>query len=235
MAVDLALALVFVTQGGQISVMITEFFQGMFCGFALIIVGFLLYQFPWSTIVEALRMTPPDASRLNPYHSIAAKDFNLWYFLIEIVMGIYNSMSWQGSSGFQSEAKSPHEARMGGIIGGWRGMPLACMVIMLSLAAFAVMTFTYSGIRQTINHVHWREFRTLHPRADDRAGGDRVTCFQTGIKGLMMTAMLFFSFYLPRHVHALVGAASSSRTCTCRSVKRRCISSQPKAYRGIIR
>ncbi|MFA5865793.1 MAG: sodium:solute symporter [Phycisphaerae bacterium] len=195
MAVDLALALVFVTQGGQISVMITEFFQGMFCGFAfLVIAGFLLYQFPWSLIVGAMNTAPPDASMLNPYHTTQAKDFNIWYFLIGIFSTVYNSMSWQGSSGFQGAAKSPHEARMGGIIGMWRGFPLSVMIIMLSLVAFAVMTLPqFVAIQATVKHV-------LAGIQDDTIRKQMTVpvaiahILPTGIKGLITTAMLFFSF-----------------------------------------
>ncbi len=195
MAVDLALALLFVTQGGQITVMITEFFQGMFCGFAfLVIVGFLIYQFPWSTVVTAMNTAPPDASMLNPYHSSQAKDFNIWYFLIGIFGTILNSMSWQGCSGFQSSAKSPHEARMGMIIGGWRGMPLTCMMILLALCAFAVMNLPqYSGIKTSVNQV-------LAGISDTTIRGQMTVpvilthILPIGIKGLLTTAMLFFSF-----------------------------------------
>jgi SSS family solute:Na+ symporter len=195
MALDLALALVFVTQGGQISVMITEFFQGMFCGFAfLTIAGYLLLQFPWSTIVTALNTAPADASMLNPYKSSAAKDFNIWYFLIGICSAVYNSMSWQGSSGFQSSAKSPHEARMGGVIGGWRGLPLSVMVIMLSLVGFMVMTLPeFAHIKATVNGVlSGISSDTIRKQMTVPVAIAHV--LPIGIKGLLTTAMLFFSF-----------------------------------------
>jgi SSS family solute:Na+ symporter len=195
MAVDLALALVFVTQGGQISVMITEFFQGMFCGFAfLAVAGFLLLQFPWGTIVNALSTAPADASMLNPYRSSGAKDFNIWYFLIGICSAVYNSMSWQGSSGFQSAAKSPHEARMGGVIGGWRGLPLAVMVIMLSLAGFTVMTLPeFASTKATIDGVlSGISSETIRKQMTVPVAIAHI--LPIGIKGLLTTAMLFFSF-----------------------------------------
>jgi SSS family solute:Na+ symporter len=195
MAVDLTLALVFVTQGGQISVMITEFFQGMFCGFAfLVIAGFLLYAFRWPTIVQALSTAPPDASMLNPYQSSGAKDFNIWYFLIAIFSSIFNSMSWQGGSGFQSAAKSPHEARMGGIIGLWRGMPLSCMVIMLALSAFAVMHLPQFAAKKEIITKLLSGITDETIRTQMTVPVVIASILPIGIKGLLATAMLFFSF-----------------------------------------
>jgi SSS family solute:Na+ symporter len=141
-----------------------------------------------------MNTAPADASMLHPYHAGGAQDFNIWYFLIAIFSAVYNSMSWQGSSGFQSSAKSPHEARMGGIIGGWRGMPLACMIILLALSAFAVMhlpqyTDTRSVIQQVLAGISDPTIRTQMTVPVAIAH-----MLPVGIKGLLLTAMLFFSF-----------------------------------------
>lgn len=70
MAIDLILALYFVTQGGQVSVMITECVQGMFSAFAiLIIVGLLMTHISWDHVVTALKTAPPNASMLHPFHN----------------------------------------------------------------------------------------------------------------------------------------------------------------------
>ena len=60
MLVDLGLALSFVNMGGQISVMVTECVQGMFCAFAFIVVSAtILIKVHWSQMVAAMEMGCP--------------------------------------------------------------------------------------------------------------------------------------------------------------------------------
>ena len=55
MAIDMILALSFVLMGGQISVMITECLQGMFCTIAFVVIaGVVLLHFSWPQMVHAL-------------------------------------------------------------------------------------------------------------------------------------------------------------------------------------
>ncbi len=143
MVLFLGLALYFVFAGGQIAVLITEFLQGVFANtvfLALIVI--LLFMVDWTHIYEALSSAPKDASLLNPYHTSNVKDFNLWYlwyFLIGMAGVIYGKMSWQGTQGYNSSAKSAHEAKMGDVLGNYRDIPKWLMLVFVPIIAYTVM------------------------------------------------------------------------------------------------
>jgi len=140
MIVLLGLALFFVFSGGQIAVIITDFIQGLFVNVVFIIVIFyLLTTFDWETIFSGLAMAPDNASLINPFRTSHVEDFNLVYFLIGIVGVIYGAMSWQGTQGYNTSAKSAHEAKMGSVLGGWRGMPQNLLLLFIPIIAYTVM------------------------------------------------------------------------------------------------
>lgn len=140
MIIFLSLALYFVFAGGQIAVLITEFLQGIFANTVfLVLIILLLFIVDWTQIYEALTSAPKDASLLNPYHTSNVKDFNLWYFLIGMAGVIYGKMSWQGTQGYNSSAKSAHEAKMGEVMGNFRDIPKWLMLIFVPVIAYTVM------------------------------------------------------------------------------------------------
>jgi len=140
MIVFLSLALYFVFAGGQIAVLITEFLQGVFANTVfLVLIVLLLFMVDWQHIYEALTSAPKDASLLNPYHTSNVKDFNLWYFLIGMAGVIYGKMSWQGTQGYNSSAKSAHEAKMGDVMGNYRDIPKWLMLVFVPIVAYTVM------------------------------------------------------------------------------------------------
>jgi Na+/proline symporter len=136
----ISVSLFFVFLGGQIAVMVTDFIQGMFTNVVLLfILIYILYQFDWSMMIETLQTAPAGASMLNPFETSKLRDFNFFYFLIGAIGLVYGRMAWQGSQGYACSAKNAHEARMGGILGEWRGLVLALLLLMLPIAAYVVM------------------------------------------------------------------------------------------------
>jgi solute:Na+ symporter, SSS family len=195
MALDLGLALVFVTMGGQVSVMVTECVQGMFSTVAfLVIIACVLVMVPWPHIAQTLSVAPADASLIHPYHTGQIKDFNIWFFLIAIFGAFYGYMSWQGSQGFFSSARTPHEQQMGGVIGIWRQLPQNLICILLPLAAFVVLR------RQEYAHQAAAATATLNAIPNEYIRSQMTVpvtmgkFLPIGIKGLLTTTMLFFSF-----------------------------------------
>ena len=195
MALDLSLALMFVMMGGQVSVMITECVQGIFCGFAFIIISaVILMKLQWPSIVQALNTAPVNASMLNPFQTSQVKDFNVWFFMIGVFGAFYGYMTWQGNSGFNSAARTPHEQKMGGIIGILRNIPQVLMTLLLTIAAFAIMHLPEFAnkaavINNTLSHIDGEAIRSqmLVPVA-------LANFLPVGIKGLLATVMIFVSF-----------------------------------------
>ncbi len=140
MIVLLATALFFVFSGGQITVIVTDFIQGLFVnvGFVLIVV-YLLFVVDWSQIFAALATAPAEASLINPFRTSQVRDFNFWYFLIGVAIVIYGPLSWQGTQAYNASAKSAHEAKMGSALTMWRGMPQNIFWLFLPIVAYTVM------------------------------------------------------------------------------------------------
>ncbi len=140
MAFLILIALFFTFLGGQIAVIVTDFCQGMFCNvFIVILLVFLAVKFDWHQIIDALRMSPPEASKINPFRTSQAQDFNVWFFGIASFGMLYHYMAWQGNQAYNVSAISPHEARMGRILATWRDLVLNLFVILVPVIAFTVM------------------------------------------------------------------------------------------------
>lgn len=149
MAVLLAITLILTLSGGLITLMVTNCLEGMITQvlFLVLIIG-LLYEFNWGQIHYALthivtatgiQERPPGQSLLNPFDSLALKDFNIWYVLMTMLVGIYGTMAWQNQSAYNSAAISAHEARMGGILGTWRNMVKGPVITLLCVCAMAFL------------------------------------------------------------------------------------------------
>ncbi len=142
MALLLGFATVITLAGGQIAIMITDCVQGIIAMLGIGVIGlWLLHQFSWEQIYTAFQAAPDpvNASLINPFKTSKAMDFNVWYYLIAAFGAFYNCMAWQGNTGTNAAPKTPHEARMARVIGGWRGYLTGAVVSLLPVCAFTVM------------------------------------------------------------------------------------------------
>jgi solute:Na+ symporter, SSS family len=125
----------FVLGGGHTTVIITDFIQGMFMNIVAVVIVTLLLAtvFNWDHIVEVLKLAPIGASKLDPIHTADTKDFNAYFFIINIIAGIYGVLSNVPSQGFMGSGKNAHEQRMGQLLGQlrWQGLLVFFMVIAL--------------------------------------------------------------------------------------------------------
>ena len=153
MAAFLLISVYFVFSGGQIAVIITEFIQGVFSNFTfLIIIIFCLFFVNWEQIFQAVTTVPKDASLINPYKTSEVPDFNFWYFLINVIGVIYVKLSWQGTQGFNSSAKSAHEAKMGEVLGNLRDIPRWLFLVFIPIIAYTILhNADFSAIADGVN------------------------------------------------------------------------------------
>jgi SSS family solute:Na+ symporter len=136
----LSIALFIACTGGQVSIILTDFFQGILMMLIfLFLMFFLLYSFSWNDIMAGLQIAPAGQSMINPFKTSQVADFNVWYFLIGVFAAILNTRAWQGHSGYNASAKTPHEAVMAGIIGSWRTVASGLCMLLIPLAAYAVL------------------------------------------------------------------------------------------------
>jgi solute:Na+ symporter, SSS family len=201
MAVDLALSLLFVTMGGQVTVMVTECVQGIFAILAcMVIVSVVLLMVGWPQIVQGLSAAtaaaPPGHSFLHPYHTGAVKDFNVWFYAITIFGSFYGALSWQGCQGFYTSARNPHEQRMGFLLGTWRQIPPVLTGLVLGIAALAVMKLPqFAGIADIVNaKVDDISLTNAYIGQQMLVPIALAHFLPIGIKGLLVTVTLFASF-----------------------------------------
>jgi len=140
MAVMLGCALLITISGGQISVMVTDFIQGQISNIVfLLLLGVMLWLFPWNLIVETLMKAPPGQSKLNPFDTGSLPDFNPVFFFILMFLSVYNYMVWQGSQGYNASALTPHEAKMAGILAQFRVGVTAMLIPLAAVGAYVMM------------------------------------------------------------------------------------------------
>lgn len=196
MAIDLGLALSFVNIGGQISVMITDCLQGLFATLAFLVIGAAIWmQFSWGDMVTAVNAaSAPGKSMLNPFDTGQITDFNIWFYLIGVFTAFYAHMAWQGGQGFFSSAKSPHEQKMGAVIGVWRTIPQTLALTLMGLATLVVLRLPeYNAMASNIQN-------TLATIPNEMIQGQMklplamANALPIGIKGLLCTIMIFLSF-----------------------------------------
>ncbi|MEN7973731.1 MAG: sodium:solute symporter [Verrucomicrobiota bacterium] len=142
MAVLLVISIAFTFLGGQITVVVTDFIQGLFVNIVFVVMGFylLFFLFDWNVIVDALvRFAPEDASLVNPMKTGGVENFNVTYFLIAAFSRVYAYMAWQGTQGYYSSARTPHDARMGRVIGQLRTITQMLPMVLLPVCAFTFL------------------------------------------------------------------------------------------------
>jgi SSS family solute:Na+ symporter len=140
MIVMLSISLLFVFAGGQIAVILTDFIQGLFVNVVFVVLTlYLLAMIGWDPLFEALAQAPANASLVNPFDTGNIPDFNFWFFLIGVIGFLYSTMSWQGLQAYNVSAKSAHEAKMGGVLGMWRGFPQGLFILLVPMLIYTVM------------------------------------------------------------------------------------------------
>ncbi len=136
----LTMSIALICCGGTLSLLVTDTIQGMILYPLLaLFVIFIIYKFSWTKEVLPVMMDRvPGESYINPYDISKLRDFNVFSM---VVVAAYNSImqraSWTGA-GYDASAKSPHEQKMAGLLGGWRA---AIVSMFYLLIAICLITF----------------------------------------------------------------------------------------------
>lgn len=140
MAVLLSITLFLTLAGGQVTVMVTDCLEGIFSQLLyLVIIGCLIFMFSWSEISEVLTDRPTGQSLINPFDSMGLEDFNVWYVLMAAFISVYGTMAWQNQSAYNSAGLTPHENRMGNILGRWREYGKQALLYLLTICAMTYL------------------------------------------------------------------------------------------------
>lgn len=80
----------------------------------------------------------PGESFLNPYDVSRLRDFNIFSLVVWLFSTLLNRASWYGND-TSGSAKTPHEQKMAGILGSWRGGFSTVMLITLAIMVITIM------------------------------------------------------------------------------------------------
>ncbi|MGE4300962.1 MAG: sodium:solute symporter [Victivallaceae bacterium] len=139
MAFFLCIALFIVLRGGQLTNMVTDCLQGIFGYFCYAAVAvYMIYYFSADQFFETMSNRPVMQSFFNPFQTSAMQDFNVLFVLMGLFGTVYSRMSWQGNQGYYCAGVTPHEQKMGAVLGTWRA---GFNVIMVLLMAFGVYIY----------------------------------------------------------------------------------------------
>ncbi len=200
----MAIALFFVFLGGQIAVMVTDFLQGVFSNVVfLAIIGYILFSMPWAHMSDTLlgnvwegafvvdSVNPlAGKSMIDPFDLGKESNFNVFYWLISIVILFYGMRAWQGDQGYNAAAKNAHEARMANILNGWRFRVLMLITIVLPLAIRTIMHHpAYALDAGTIDGI-LGAYPTDALKSEVRTPAATALLLPTGLLGLFAASML---------------------------------------------
>ena len=195
MGIFLSVALFVALTGGAVTIILTNCLEGILSQILYLVLIFSLIRiFPWAQINSALSNRAPGQSMLNPFDTSGVKDFNLWYVLMGIAVAIYGTMAWQNSGAYNSAAFSPHEGRMGIILGKWREMGKGAVVTLLGICAFTFLNHPDYAARASTAQAAIHQITDSHLQGQMQAPIALAHLLPPGIKGVFCVILLMGIF-----------------------------------------
>lgn len=142
MIVCMTLALSLICFGGAIAIIITDTIQGLLCLPVMVILVLVIFnKFDWLTqMLPVISDRVAGESFVNPFDLQELRDFNLFAMVVSMIIMVLHRATWYGT-GASGAAKSPHEQKMAGLLGQWRGFLGLLLYVLISI-----------GIMTTLNH-----------------------------------------------------------------------------------
>jgi len=143
--------------GGQIAIMVTDFFMGSIANIAcLALIAFILFKIGMGEMLDtllasetvdiALNPEPVEkltriegVSMLNPFRIGGLPDFGIWFFVMLAFVNFMQTGVWQGGAGYLTAARTPHEGKMGNVLGTLRWTILWLSYVMVPVVVYVVM------------------------------------------------------------------------------------------------
>ncbi len=140
-AIVLCMAIIVMWPGGRISLLITDSFQGIISYPIFVIIGgYVLFTFSWNgEIAPVMLDRAPGENFLNPFDISELRDFNIFALAVHVIATILNRASWIGNDTTNC-GRDPHEQKMAGILGSWRGGFSGLMCLLVAITIITVMT-----------------------------------------------------------------------------------------------
>ncbi|MBC8105588.1 MAG: sodium:proline symporter [Anaerolineae bacterium] len=126
--------------GGQVTLMVSDCVEGILSHAIYIVVAIAaFFVVSWSQVVQVMSDNAPGYSHINPFDAGKVDDFNIAYVAMALLITVYTTMALQNKQGFNSAARTPHESRMGHVLGHWRNYARMLMILLLGICALTYM------------------------------------------------------------------------------------------------
>lgn len=138
--VVLALALTLILTGGQISLIVTDCIQGLMSYPIFVIFSvYILMNYSWFGEITPVMLDRADGeSFINPYDVENLRDFNLFALFSSLVCRPFTTAVWYGN-GTSGAGRTPHEQKMAGMLGTWRGGFSTLMTMLITICIITSM------------------------------------------------------------------------------------------------
>jgi len=126
--------------GGQITIMVSDFLEGVISmALYIVIAVVVLSVISIDQVREAMLSGGPGKSFVDPFDIGGQPDFNGIYMAMSVILGLYIYRGYAWQQGAASAARNAHEGKMAGILAGWRSTGGRAMMAIVSVAAFTVL------------------------------------------------------------------------------------------------
>ena len=148
----LSIAISIICFGGTLALIITDSLQGMLLyPIMATFVVFILLKFNYSEqIVKVLEDRVPGESFINPFDISKLRDFNWFFLIVTLFATVIHRVSWTGA-GYSTAARSPHESKMGSLLGEWRGAMNHMLNFLLAVMVITLFNHqAFSSVAQNV-------------------------------------------------------------------------------------
>ncbi len=137
--VSLVMAISIICTSGDLGITITDTLQGLLLYPLLVaFIIFCLVNFSWfDEIAPVMSDRAAGENFLNPYDMSKLRDFNFFYLALTVFGLFIHRGSWV--AGGASRARSPHEQKMAGLLGDWRGSINILLYVLIAVIILSVM------------------------------------------------------------------------------------------------
>ncbi len=172
LAACISLAMVVILSGGRIALIVADSIQGIISYPIFVILAvFVATEFSWGGQIAAVAMDRvPGESFLNPYDVQGLRDFNMFALVLTVYNQFFGWRAWIGND-HSGVGRTPHEQKMAGILGNWRGGLSFTMSTLLVLSVITVMNhMDFADKADVIRHeLSTRVVDEIAPAADATA------------------------------------------------------------------
>ena len=137
--VSLVMAISIICISGDLGITITDTLQGLLLYPLLVaFIIFCLVKFSWfDQVAPVMSDRVPGENFLNPYDMRNLRDFNFFFLAVSVFALFIHRGSWV--TGGASRARSPHEQKMAGLLGDWRGALNSLFYVLIAVTILTVM------------------------------------------------------------------------------------------------